>query len=292
MLEEYIRVSEEIKITSDKIEDFFAKCNGFVTVKTKAGKKRNAKMKDNKEGGEGVEGNGSTLPETSPTEKEKEKEVIENLELLKTCLDKTKVLLDCLQKSSESQAAQMDDVKQRQLKGNFLLTSKKTDDKESVILTDEILSSKSVKLESHVNELLKAKYNIEIPIEDIQACHRLKSKDTILLKIWNRRSDSAYWKLIDAMKSGGVNKNINFYVNHQLTPERNQLVYNVRKLKETKVIDKYYINENGNVYIKVKPDGRKIKVTQVTTANKNYIHNPDADELQVIIAKEKSKMDN
>ena len=45
------------------------------------------------------------------------------------------------------------------------------------------------------------KNNVVIPIADLQACHRLKKNNNIILKIWNRAPGSAWWSFIDANRN-------------------------------------------------------------------------------------------
>lgn len=300
---EFYKINEQYTAIAGELEKQFS-CDDFTRVVTKSMKKRESKGRrkpqtagentNTEKEGEATEDKGKGEEATedkgkSEGEKSTEDEVREKLETLNSLVKKAKQLIDILQNSSEEQTAQLDDCKQRLLKGNLIVSSKKTDDKETLILDDETLASKGITLEHHIIELIDSKYNVKIPVSDVQACHRLTSKDTVLLKIWNRRSDSAFWKLSDSLKSGGVKKKMNIYVNYQLTKERNLLVFNVRKLKEEKLIDKYFVNENGQVYIKVSSDGRKLKISQVITESKKFMHNPSKQEICDIIDKEKKK---
>ena len=57
---------------------------------------------------------------------------------------------------------------------------------------------------------------------------------------------------------------MNFCANFQLTSRRNDLLYEIRKLKKEGKICKFYLNENGQISLKVKENSAKIKVTFFT----------------------------
>ena len=168
-----------------------------------------------------------------------------------------KVVKD-LQDSLRRQEDELDEVKQRSLKGNIILSSDRRNG--SVIKSDEELKRSGKSICDHTLDLIREKYNVLIPIADVQACHRLKNNNSIILRIWNRAPGSAWWSFIDAIKSG-MNRSYNLFANFQLTSRRNELSYHLRKMRKEKKISKIYTNENGQLCFKVHDQGEKIKVT-------------------------------
>ena len=55
-------------------------------------------------------------------------------------------------------------------------------------------------MQSHIISLVQEKYDIKIPVSDIQACLCLPNKSD-LLKIWNRKEGSAWENLVQKIRS-------------------------------------------------------------------------------------------
>ena len=122
-------------------------------------------------------------------------------------------------------------------------------------------------LVNHVIDLVKDKLDIDLPIQDIESCHRLQNKG-IILRIWNKKPGSAYSEIIKAIKNG-KNSEMNVYFNFQLTKRRNALLYEVRKLKRAGKIHKYFVNDNGSMSVMVKEGEQKKRITYTETRNES-----------------------
>lgn len=161
---------------------------------------------------------------------------------------------------------ELDEMQQRSLKGNLVLTSRdipanpsrRTPAVKSVLRSDEELGDRS--LLDHVLDLVKDKYQVTVPHSDVQACHRLPH-GAVILRIWNRRPGSAWAKLSQAIKSKPSNPNLNFYANFHLTSRRQNLTFLVRNMKRNQQISRFYTDENGAISIKVKETDRKHVIT-------------------------------
>ena len=165
-----------------------------------------------------------------------------------------------LQEEVRYQGDEIDEVKQRSMKGNLILSSPSGQQgKSSIIKPLDQLNKESSTVTKHVTDLLKLKYNVDIPANDIQACHHLPNK-SIVVRIWNRAPGSAWNRLVEEVKKGGK-KEINVYANFQLTNKRNNIMYHLRTLKKEGKINKLYSNENGQISFKVKEQSSKVKVT-------------------------------
>ena len=101
---------------------------------------------------------------------------------------------------------------------------------------------------NHACELLRRKYDVIVPPSEISACHNLQSKN-ILIKIWNRKEGSAWEKLSNQIKKGGRKENI--YANYMMTSMRNNIMFELRKLKKKGKVEKIFSVENGKISIKV-----------------------------------------
>jgi len=96
---------------------------------------------------------------------------------------------------------------------------------------------------------VKDKYGVNLPADDITACHHLP-KGGVVLRIHNRKEGSAWEKMIQKMKEG-AGQEFNVFFNFQLTKRRSNLLYEVRKLKKDNKISKFFTDENGHIKIRI-----------------------------------------
>ena len=177
---------------------------------------------------------------------------------------------DNIENRVREQGDKLDEIQQRGLKGNLLISSPTNGGKTSLLKTPAQLEEEGVSVLDHVRELVRTKYNVDLPASDVQACHHVPSwpkgrkgppeYKSIVLRIWNRTNGSAWSALVAGIMSGGA-KDVNAYANFQLTKQRSDLVYTLRKLKEAKKISKFYTNENGHVSYRISEKSIKVKVT-------------------------------
>ena len=160
------------------------------------------------------------------------------------------------------QEDELDEAKQRALKGNLILTSSAKGGNTCVIKDDDTLQRENTRLLDHAIELINQKYGVMVPESDVVACHRLKN--SVLLKIWKRTEDSAWSKLMPLIKSAPVN-DFNLYANFQMTPRRGAIMYLIRQQKDTFKQKgqpfKLYSDENGTISVKFSDQGEKFKLT-------------------------------
>ena len=79
--------------------------------------------------------------------------------------------IDDLEKQSRAQGDQLDEIQQRSMKGNLILSGVAGKNKPSLIKPQEQL--KQEKVTTYACQLIKTKYNVVVPENDIQACHYL-----------------------------------------------------------------------------------------------------------------------
>ena len=154
---------------------------------------------------------------------------------------------------------EVDDYKQKNLAGKFVITSDKR--KPSIMKTQEELASEGgdKALPDHIIHLAKEKYEVELSSDDISSCHYLP-KGGIFFSLWNQRPVSPSTELTNAIKSS-KDKDKNVFINFMMTKRRSSLLYEVRQLKKQKKISKYYSDEKGSISIKVKPNDTNIKLS-------------------------------
>ena len=169
-----------------------------------------------------------------------------------------------MQKLVREQGDELDECRQRSMKGNLILTSPTiiASNKVSLFKSDEKLREDEESLTQHVLGLIQKKYEVTVPEGDVQALHRLPN-GSVIVRLWNRRPGSAWCHILDGIKSG-KNKDLNFYANFHLTRKRNGILYEIRQLKKAGKISKFFTDENGQISFKVGDNGAKIKVTYVS----------------------------
>jgi len=198
---------------------------------------------------------------TDMLEMMKEKLKISGSEVGEKVTEEVKSKVNILEERLRTQEDECDEIKQRSLKGNLILSSPSIPAKniKSLIKTDEVLAQENKSVLEHSLDLIHSKYGVRVPIQDIQALHKLPNS-TILIRIWNRKEGSAWSHLINAIKTG-ENRSVNIYLNFQLTQRRSNLVYHLRQFKKTSMIAKFYTDENGAISLKVKDKDSKLKIT-------------------------------
>ena len=171
-----------------------------------------------------------------------------------------------------AQSDNLDEINQRNLKGNLILTSPQQGGKQSLLKSPDTLDKEGKTVVQHTIDLIKTKYGVEIPQEDIQACHHLpnsggqKKPDSkpehkaILIRIWNRKQGSAWSLLVNKILQGG-NSSVNLYANFHLTAQRNSLLYHLRQLKKANKIYKFYTSENGGISYRTNEKAAKKIIT-------------------------------
>ena len=195
-----------------------------------------------------------------------------------------------LQQKSRIQDDLIDEVRQRGLKGNLIITSPNLKKAKSLISPPDQLETNNLSITDHAVKLIKQKYGVHIPTEDIQACHYLPTKSNgktlytaILIRIWNRRARSAWSLLKTKILSGEGNNSLNVFVNFQLTKRRNTLAFHLRNMKKDKKIVKYYTDENGHLSFKKSESSPKTKITFVQSGKDVGPTTMLPDELSVCV---------
>ena len=93
---------------------------------------------------------------------------------------------------------EVDDVKQRSIKGNLLISTTKGS---NYIQTEEVILAKGSDAKLYALELVEQKYSVKIAESDVQEAHYLPGGN-MLLRLWNTAPKSGFRLLIDRIKSG------------------------------------------------------------------------------------------
>lgn len=197
--------------------------------------------------------------------------------------------LDEVESRVREQGDHLDEIHQRGLKGNLIISSPVTGGKASLLKSPQQLEKEGVSVTDHVRDLIRRKYKVDVPMTDIQACHHLPSRGkgkgapmeykSVVLRIWNRTQGSAWSTLLDGIMRGGE-KEVNIYANFQLTRQRSELLFHLRKLKSEKKLFKFFSNESGQLFYKKSEQSEKVKVTFVSISKNSNPITLSVSELQ------------
>ena len=149
---------------------------------------------------------------------------------------------------------EMDHQAQKSLKGKLMISSLPN---AAIIKTEEELEKEGTSLTTHIQNLVQMKLGVEVPTEDISACHRTSSG--LMLRISNFRPGSSFFAVVDAIKSG-KNKEVQLFFNFALTRKRASLLYEVRQLKKAGKIHKFFTDFDGQITVKKDANAKKIKL--------------------------------
>ena len=194
-----------------------------------------------------------------------------NNDLEKKCED-----VEVLKQKLSSMERNTDEIQQRSMKGNLIVSSPNLQGKDSLLVRKQRLENGQVISQEDDTEmivrLISANTGVNIPLVDISACHALNKQGLntrYILRVTNRKPGSA-WQTLSAGLLTGKNSSTgdhftkaNVFINFQLTKRRGDLAKEVRKAKYDKGIVKYGTDQNGKITVKVKDFSPWAEVTSI-----------------------------
>jgi hypothetical protein len=179
-----------------------------------------------------------------------------------------KVELDSLRAKVLELEDECDEVRQRSMKGNLIISSPNRDNAPSLGIRQQKfdIATNTTKLETEVEvcvRMILQKTGVALPVSDVVACHPLGNRrgaeTTYIMRIINRKPGSAWDTLAAALLTGKnnqsgkyCNNDINCYINFQLTKRKSELMKNIKQAKRDMKLIKYGADQNGRVTVKVR----------------------------------------
>ena len=168
-----------------------------------------------------------------------------------------------LQKEVTDLQIYCDEIQQRSMKGNIIVSSPNLGNSKASLMKQQRVDggSRVETVTEMCQRLILKKTGVEVPHADISACHvvgRHGADATYILRIHNRKPDSA-WDILAAGMLTGKNKqsgnyfanDVNVFINFQLTSARAKLLEEVKRERKAKRINSYGVDQNGRVTIRV-----------------------------------------
>ena len=189
---------------------------------------------------------------------------------------RTRNLRSVLKEKMTSMERYGDEIQQRSMKGNLIVSSPNLQGKDSLLVRKERIKNGQVIGREDDTEMMvrltAAKTGVNIPLVDISACHALNKQGanaSYILRVTNRKPDSAWATLAAGLLTGKNNSTgdhftgANVYINFQLTKRRGDLAKEVRKAKYSKDIVKYGTDQNGRITVRVNATSPWMEVTSI-----------------------------
>ena len=160
-----------------------------------------------------------------------------------------------------------DDIRQRSMTGNLIISSPQREGNPSLAVCRKVRDEETESLRSEtVTEmcvrLIKEKTTVEVPLSDVVACHPIgkgRGVDTnFVIRIINRNPGSAWDALSYALLTGKnkqtsqfVNNQMNCFISFQLTPRRGELMKKIKLAKLTHRSLRYGADQSGRITVRV-----------------------------------------
>ena len=164
-----------------------------------------------------------------------------------------------------------DEVQQRSMKGNLIISSLTTQQKKSLLnLEAGVLNGDHVREDATALciRLIKLKTGIEVPPSDISACHMLKkqgNESPFIIRFHNMKPGSAWERLTAGLMTGKADgrsfSDANVYINYQVTQSRGELLKHCRQARKDGSIRKYSTDQNGNISVQIDQRGAWTRVS-------------------------------
>ena len=188
--------------------------------------------------------------------------------------DKTKAIEDKLTKKCQELEKNYDEVRQRCLKGNLIISSPTITTSSGHNIPSQAKHEMfwdqygRYRCESDLEMVLKLvqrKTGFWIEESEVTACHPLgrREKNTFILSVHNRTPMSSWEAITKGMMTAENNfSKDNIFINFQLTKQRGEICKEVRRAKKDNVIKSYEIDVNGRIYVReIGPQNKSVQIT-------------------------------
>ena len=160
-----------------------------------------------------------------------------------------------LEASNRSLQDNQDHHHQRSLRGKFIISP----GKDAPLKTDTELLKDEVSITDYVIDLIEQKYSFKPHHNEIKVCHNTNS-GLIVFRFGNLAPGSSFSKLSYAIKAG-KSKDVRYFFNFALTPRRASLLFELRQLKRSGKIYRFYSDYDGTISVVPQDGDKKRKLT-------------------------------
>ena len=116
-----------------------------------------------------------------------------------------------------------------------------------------------------VIRLIKEKANVTVKPSEIMG---KKVNNAFIVRINDKKPDSSWHQLTEGLRTGNnFDRDLNVFINYQLTNRRADLAKSVRMARKDRKIAKYNIDQNGRIRIKKSADDKDY----ITVKSNNHL---------------------
>ena len=144
---------------------------------------------------------------------------------------------------------------QRSLRGKFFVSFPH----EAPPPTLKELSLQHSNVIKYTRDLIYNKYGVSVTENCFKTCHF--TKKGLVFRLINLSPFSPYAELVTAIKNGTGKQIHSHYINFSLTPLRSSLLYDLRRYKKEKHIEKYYCDADGTLSFVLNEGDNKTRCT-------------------------------
>ena len=169
--------------------------------------------------------------------------------------------MDGLKAEVEKLRKHCEEVQQRSMKGNLIISSPNRTQKPSLLTLKTLkVNGETVKEDATdlCCRLIEEKTGVFVPKQDISACHMLKKQgdeSSYIIRFHNLKHGSAWASITAGLMTGKVNgqcfTDANVYINYQVTKARGELLKQARLARKDGSIRKYSTDQNGNISVQI-----------------------------------------
>ena len=158
------------------------------------------------------------------------------------------VKVEKLEEKKEALELEVDETRQRGMKGNILITVAR--DKKHLLEPARVEGQRE-STTTMCSRVMALSLGREVPEADIVACHPMgKQGLTYIVRIINRNPGSAWDTLQAGLATGGLNsRDSGVFLSFQLTPRRVKILDSVRDARKERLISKFRVDQNGRIAI-------------------------------------------
>ena len=164
----------------------------------------------------------------------------------------------------EDVEVEMDELRQQQLAGKFVLTTSKSNPAFSP--RPKSSGGERVDCAKLAIDLLNRKFGLSMDQEDV--IDAFQPNDTMMyvqMRLGGR--NSGYGKLVGALYKPPTDREMNLFCNFAVTKKRSQLLFHLREMKRLGEVNKIYTDHRGVISCRVKEGSSKIRLTYFRQGN-------------------------
>ena len=153
----------------------------------------------------------------------------------------------------------LDSHVQKQKVGTLIVTQPP---KSTTIKTKDELEVMNVSVASHAVDLILKKTNVKVDEEDLKVAHHLPNGN-LKVKFRDLKATSKFHQVVNKIKRPLPDeKKVPIYLNFDFTKKRNEMLFQIRRLRREEKIAYYLTDFDGSITVQQKDGGERVRLTR------------------------------